>query len=136
MDNDERRENYGRDITYGTASEMAFDYLRDNLVKERADKVQRGHHYCIVDEADSILLDEALTPFIIAGPGTDTGKAVRAADSTVPFFAEVPKKVNGEYPDEVFGETVTGDYKLNRRNKTLAFTAAGVARAEKNTAPP
>jgi preprotein translocase subunit SecA len=110
---------------------MAFDYLRDNLVREKAEKVQRGHHYCIVDEADSILLDEALTPFIIAGPGTDTGNAVRAADSMVLFFAEVPKKANGEYPDEVFGENVTGDYKLNRKNKTIAFTAAGVARAEK-----
>ncbi|MDR1586212.1 MAG: methyltransferase domain-containing protein [Treponema sp.] len=131
MDSDERRENYNRDITYGTASEMAFDYLRDNLVHDGAEKVQRGRHCCIVDEADSILLDEALTPFIIAGPGVDTGQPVRAADSMVPFFAEVPKKPDGEYPDEVFGETVTGDYKLNRKNKTVAFTAAGAAKAEK-----
>ena len=131
MDDEERRENYNCDITYGTVSEMAFDYLRDNLVRDSADKVQRGHNFCIVDEADSILLDEALTPFIIAGPGVDTGKPVRAADSMVPFFAEVSKKANGEYPDEVFGETVCGDYKLNHKNKTLAFTTAGTVRAEK-----
>jgi preprotein translocase subunit SecA len=130
MDDEERRENYRRDITYGTAGEMAFDYLRDNLVRESAEKVQRGHHYCIVDEADSILLDEALTPFIIAGPGTDRGERVRAADSLVSFFTEVPQKADGSYPDEVFGEAVQGDYRLNRKNKSLAFTAAGTAKAE------
>ncbi len=72
LDNDQRREAYAADITYGTNNEFGFDYLRDNMVQYKSEKVQRGHAYAIVDEVDSILIDEARTPLIISGQGTES----------------------------------------------------------------
>ncbi len=72
LDDAQRRAAYGSDITYGTNNEFGFDYLRDNMKFELADQVQRGHYYCIVDEVDSILIDEARTPLIISGPTDQT----------------------------------------------------------------
>ncbi len=72
LDDAQRREAYAADITYGTNNEFGFDYLRDNMKFELKDCVQRGHHYCIVDEVDSILIDEARTPLIISGPTDQT----------------------------------------------------------------
>jgi preprotein translocase subunit SecA len=84
MPDDERRAAYAADITYGTNNEFGFDYLRDNMRQSRAAMVQRGHHYAIVDEVDSILVDEARTPLIISGPAEDSSELYRACDAIIP----------------------------------------------------
>ncbi|MBQ4267307.1 MAG: preprotein translocase subunit SecA, partial [Clostridia bacterium] len=81
LETDERREAYAADITYGTNNEMGFDYLRDNMVQYMTDKVQRGHNFAIVDEVDSILIDEARTPLIISGMGSRSSELYGLADS-------------------------------------------------------
>ncbi len=80
MDQKDRFDAYRKDITYGTNSEFGFDYLRDNMAIQKEQQVQRGHHYCIVDEVDSILIDEARTPLIISGPSEDDTEPYRIAD--------------------------------------------------------
>jgi len=108
----ERRLAYGADVTYGTNSEFGFDYLRDNMTMRREHQVQRGHYYCIVDEVDSILIDEARTPLIISGaPET-------AADTYRQFARAVPRL----RPDE--------DYEVDEKHKTVAVTESGVAKIE------
>jgi preprotein translocase subunit SecA len=81
LDDDERRAAYGCDVTYGTNNELGFDYLRDNMKYDRAQMVQRGHHYAIVDEVDSILIDEARTPLIISGPLEDRSQMYNPVDA-------------------------------------------------------
>ncbi len=83
LDNGERREAYAADITYGTNNELGFDYLRDNMVIYKEEMVQRGHNYAVVDEVDSILIDEARTPLIISGMGEDANDLYRVADMFV-----------------------------------------------------
>jgi preprotein translocase subunit SecA len=109
----ERQEMYGADITYGTNSEFGFDYLRDNMTMRREHMVQRGHHFCIVDEVDSILIDEARTPLIISGaPET-------AADTYRQFARVVPRLKEGE------------DYEVDEKQRTIAVTEEGVAKVER-----
>jgi len=113
MTPEERRTQYNADITYGTNSEFGFDYLRDNMTMRREHMVQRGHHYCIVDEVDSILIDEARTPLIISGaPET-------AADTYRQFARVVPRLTPGE------------DYEVDEKQRTVAVTESGVAKVER-----
>ena len=91
MDNAQRREAYACDVTYGTNNEMGFDYLRDNMVIRESDMVQRGHAYAIVDEVDSILIDEARTPLIISGQG-DKSTELYATGGSVRLPAEKAKR--------------------------------------------
>ena len=130
MDNDRRRHNYACDITYGTNNEFGFDYLRDNMCRDMVSRVQRGHNYCIVDEIDSILVDEARTPLIISGAAEDDTFKFAEVDRLIGSLTEVIKKENGDYPDEVQGEEVNGDYKLNEKNKNVSFSNAGQAKIE------
>jgi len=130
MDNEQRKENYNRDVTYCTNNELGFDYLRDNMHRDMESRVQRGHNYCIVDEIDSILIDEARTPLIISGAAEDDTFKFAEVDKMVGALKEVEKKENGEYPDETQGETVTGDYKINEKNKSVSFTNQGQATIE------
>ncbi|MDR0669664.1 MAG: preprotein translocase subunit SecA [Treponema sp.] len=130
MDNERRKENYGRDVTYGTNNEFGFDYLRDNMCRNLDSRVQRGHHFCVVDEIDSILIDEARTPLIISGAAEDDTYKFAEVDRLISSLEEIKKKENGEYPDETQGEEVIGDYKLNEKNKSVSFSNAGLAAIE------
>ncbi|MHB9296100.1 putative preprotein translocase subunit SecA [Pillotina sp. SPG140] len=130
MDNERRKEAYACDVTYGTNNEFGFDYLRDNMCRDMESRVQRGHNFCIVDEIDSILIDEARTPLIISGAAEDDTFKFFEVDKLLGSLEEVQKKANGDYPDETQGEEVVGDYKLNEKNKSVSFTSAGMAKIE------
>ena len=130
MDNARRKENYACDITYGTNNEFGFDYLRDNMRWDVEGRVQRGHNFCVVDEIDSILIDEARTPLIISGAAEDDTFKFAEVDRLLGSLEEVHKKENGEYPDETEGEEVLGDYKINEKNKGVSFSNAGLAKIE------
>ncbi|QGU94158.1 preprotein translocase subunit SecA [Clostridium bovifaecis] len=112
LDNDERREAYNSDITYGTNNEFGFDYLRDNMVVYKEERVQRQLNFCIVDEVDSILIDEARTPLIISGEGEKSTDFYRVAD----FFAKSLKEE---------------DYTVDEKTKSVILTDSGVDKAEK-----
>lgn len=113
MSPDQKREAYKADIMYSTNSEIGFDYLRDNMAVYKEDQVQRGLNYALVDEVDSILIDEARTPLIISGPGTGTSKLYRQTDR---FVKQLKKDV---------------DYKIDLESKTVALTDEGIKKAEK-----
>jgi len=130
MDNERRKQNYACDITYGTNNEFGFDYLRDNMHSRLNDRVQRGHNFCVVDEIDSILIDEARTPLIISGAAEDDTFKFAEVDKMLGTLVEVEKKEDGEYPDEIQGEEIIGDYKLNEKNKSISFTNDGLAKIE------
>jgi len=130
MDNARRKENYACDITYGTNNEFGFDYLRDNMQQTMDGRVQREHNFCIVDEIDSILIDEARTPLIISGAAEDDTSKFADVNKLVGSLREVEKKENGEYPDETHGEEVLGDYKINEKNKNVSFSNQGLATIE------
>jgi preprotein translocase subunit SecA len=130
MDNAQRKENYACDITYGTNNEFGFDYLRDNMHRDMESRVQRGHNFCIVDEIDSILIDEARTPLIISGAAEDDTFKFAEVDKLLGSLKEVQKKENGEYPDETRGEEIIGDYKINEKNKSISFSNQGLANIE------
>ena len=130
MDNAQRKENYACDITYGTNNEFGFDYLRDNMHRDMESRVQRGHNFCIVDEIDSILIDEARTPLIISGAAEDDTFKFAEVDRLLGGLKEIVKKENGEYPDETRGEEVVGDYKINEKNKGISFSNQGLANIE------
>jgi len=130
MDNDRRRENYACDITYGTNNEFGFDYLRDNMCRDMRSRVQRGHNYCIIDEIDSILIDEARTPLIISGAAEDDTFKFAEVNRLIGSLEEIKKKDNGDYPDEAQGEEVIGDYKLNEKNKNISFSNDGLSKIE------
>ncbi|MDR1466652.1 MAG: preprotein translocase subunit SecA [Treponema sp.] len=130
MDNIRRKENYNRDITYGTNNEFGFDYLRDNMCPALEQRVQRGHEYCIVDEIDSILIDEARTPLIISGAAEDDTFKFAEVDRLLGSLEEVKKKPNGDYPDETQDEEIIGDYKINEKNKNVSFTNDGLTKIE------
>ncbi len=106
LDDRQRREAYACDITYGTNNEFGFDYLRDNMKYALNDMVQRGHHYCIVDEVDSILIDEARTPLIISGPTDDRSDLYRQIDAIIP-------------------QLVDEDYDLDEKQRSIVFTEEG-----------
>ena len=126
--NAERRDAYNADITYGTNNEMGFDYLRDNMVQYKEDKVQRGHNFAIVDEVDSILIDEARTPLIISGKGDQSTDLYRQAD----LFAKSLKMVKVAKMDEKQDTEATydGDYVVDEKAKTATLTQDGVKKAE------
>ncbi|MCI1208059.1 MAG: preprotein translocase subunit SecA [Treponema sp.] len=132
MDNDARKDAYACDITYGTNNEFGFDYLRDNMQIDLSKKVQRGFNYCIIDEIDSILIDEARTPLIISGKGEDDTFKYHEVDKYVDQLTEVEKDpVTGLYPDEVQmtpeeRKALKGDYKLDEKSKRVSFTDAGM----------
>ena len=130
MDNAQRKENYACDITYGTNNEFGFDYLRDNMHRDLESRVQRTHNFCIVDEIDSILIDEARTPLIISGAAEDDTFKYAEVDKLIGGLREVQKKENGEYPDEIQGEAIIGDYKINEKNKNISFSNQGLATIE------
>ena len=129
-DNAERRAAYAADITYGTNNEMGFDYLRDNMVIYKENRVQRGHHYAIVDEVDSILIDEARTPLIISGMGDKSTALYDQAD----IFAKslkcrrVVETDSKEEDEEVYGDV---DYVVDEKAKTAVLTPEGVKKAER-----
>jgi preprotein translocase subunit SecA len=127
MDIEGRREEYAKDITYGTNNEFGFDYLRDNLKWDRSGKTQRGHNFCIVDEIDSILIDEARTPLIISGPAEDDTMHYYEVNKLIPSLSECEKDPQtDDYP-----ENPVGDYKLNEKNKHVTFTSDGMNTVEK-----
>ena len=126
--NAERREAYSSDITYGTNNEMGFDYLRDNMVIYKADKVQREHNFCIVDEVDSILIDEARTPLIISGQGDKSTELYAVADKFVRTL-KMHKVV--ELDDKQDNDDIDGDYIVDEKARTATITPSGVAKAEK-----
>lgn len=141
MDTSAKRENYSADVTYGTNNEFGFDYLRDNMKASFADKIQAKHHYAIVDEIDSILIDEARTPLIISGQGEDDTPKVRAADSIVPLLKECEKDPEtGTYYELTEMEKLDrqtalnfdekGDYKIDEKEKKVTFTKQGMTHME------
>ena len=124
----ERKKAYEADVTYGTNNEFGFDYLRDNMVVYKANMVQRGHAFAIVDEVDSILIDEARTPLIISGKGEDSSVMYKRADD---FAKTLKKSVIVELDDKVEAEEqVDGDYVVDEKRKTATLTESGVKKAE------
>ncbi|MEO7134896.1 MAG: preprotein translocase subunit SecA, partial [Vicinamibacterales bacterium] len=129
--NDQQRQvAYGADITYGTNNEFGFDYLRDNMKFDIAAMVQRGHHFAIVDEVDSILIDEARTPLIISGPAEESTDLYYEVDRIIPKLkrGEVHQgQFKGEDRDRL---EASGDFVVDEKNKTATLTESGMARAE------
>lgn len=131
MDNDARKKAYNCDITYGTNNELGFDYLRDNMQIDSSQKVQRGFAFCVVDEIDSILIDEARTPLIISGIGEDDTFKFHEVDKYVGQLKEAEKNPEtGDYPDEAQGETIVGDYKIDEKSRRISFTDQGMLKIE------
>ena len=131
MDNETRRRSYQCDITYATNNELGFDYLRDNMKWSHDEWTQRDFSYAIVDEIDSILIDEARTPLIISGSAEDDTARVFDVDKFVNQLVEVEKNPEtGEYPDELQGETIIGDYTLDEKNRKVSFTDQGMNNIE------
>ncbi len=128
MEPAERKVAYGADITYATNNELGFDYLRDNMVLYKEHMVQRGHAYAIVDEVDSILIDEARTPLIISGMGDESTKLYDMADAFAARLkcVKVKEVDNKEDSDELYD----GDYLVDEKAKTVTLTAQGVKKAE------
>ena len=127
MDNAARKAAYNADITYGTNNEFGFDYLRDNMQLTIEEKVQRGFSFAVVDEIDSILIDEARTPLIISGAAEDDTKRYFDVDKFVDQLEEVKKNPEtGEYPNELEGEEIIGDYTLDEKSRRVSFTDSGM----------
>ena len=132
MDNDERREMYNCDITYVTNNELGFDYLRDNMVIYKEQLVQRGLHYVIIDEVDSVLIDEARTPLIISG---QSGKSTRLYEACDILARQMQRgEASGEFNkmDALMGVEIeeTGDFIVNEKDKVINLTEQGVAKVE------
>ena len=132
MDNDERREAYGCDITYATNNELGFDYLRDNMVIYKEQLVQRELHYAIVDEVDSVLIDEARTPLIISGSSGKSTKIYEACDNLAKQLKRGTAKELSKM-DIIMKEddNETGDFVVDEKEKTVNLTAQGVAKVER-----
>ncbi|MDD6968037.1 MAG: preprotein translocase subunit SecA [Firmicutes bacterium] len=124
----QRREAYAADITYCTNNELGFDYLRDNMAIYKQELVQRGHAFAIVDEVDSILIDEARTPLIISGKGEDSSKLYEMADH---FVSTLHKKVFAKTEDKEDHDTYDCDYYVDEKSRTVGLTSTGVEKAEK-----
>ncbi len=119
----DKREAYKADITYSTNSELGFDYLRDNLAHDKNERFQRELHYALVDEVDSILIDEARTPLIISGPAEDATQIYQAIDQVIPHLTFQDKEDSDEYTGE-------GDYTLDLKNKQAHLTERGMVKVE------
>ena len=124
----QRRESYAADITYCTNNELGFDYLRDNMAIYKQELVQRGHNFAIVDEVDSILIDEARTPLIISGKGEESSKLYEMADM---FVAGLHKKVFAKTEDKEEYDGLDCDYFVDEKSRSVSLTANGIAKAEK-----
>ncbi len=129
-ENPERKEAYAADITYGTNNEMGFDYLRDNMVVYKEQKVQRGHNFAVVDEVDSILIDEARTPLIISGRGEKSTDLYKMANRFALSLkcVRIKEVQSKEEVDDLVDETC--DYVVDEKAKTATLTKSGVAKAE------
>ncbi len=127
MDNEARREAYNRDVTYGTNNEFGFDYLRDNMKWDIKEKIQPKHNYCIIDEIDSILIDEARTPLIISGQADDDTKKFFEVNKIVQGLKECEKDPEtGDYPEDP-----VGDYQIDEKSKRVTFTNEGMNSIER-----
>ena len=133
MDNDERREAYNCDITYVTNNELGFDYLRDNMVIYKEQLVQRGLHFAVIDEVDSVLIDEARTPLIISGQSGKSTKLYEACDILARQMER--GEASGEFSkmNAIMGEEIeeTGDFIVNEKEKNVSLTEDGVKKVEK-----
>ena len=133
MDNDERREAYNCDITYVTNNELGFDYLRDNMVIYKEQLVQRGLTYAVIDEVDSVLIDEARTPLIISGQSGKSTKLYEACDILARQLER--GEASGEFSkmNAIMGEDIeeTGDFIVNEKEKNINLTEEGVKKVEK-----
>src|SRR2546423_12387773 len=127
LDDHERQESYNSDITYGTNNEFGFDYLRDNMKFNLANCVQRRHNYAIVDEVDSILIDEARTPLIISGPSEESTDKYYKVNRIIPKLVR-GEVIEGKDPGEKY---TTGDYTMDEKHRTVALTEEGVLKVEK-----
>jgi len=125
LSDEQRREAYAADITYGTNNEFGFDYLRDNMKFELKDQVQRGHYFCIVDEVDSILIDEARTPLIISGPTDQTTDKYTRVNVIIPNLEE------GELVETIDTKTWSGDYVIDEKARAVTITDEGWEKIEK-----
>ena len=131
MDNEGRKAAYNCDITYGTNNEFGFDYLRDNMKQNINDRCQRGFSFAVVDEIDSILIDEARTPLIISGAAEDDTKKFQDVNRLFGRLREADKNPQtGDYPDEGKGEEIHGDYKIDEKSKKISFTSEGMNHIE------
>ena len=128
MEPAQRREAYAADITYCTNNELGFDYLRDNMAIYKSELVQRGHAFAIVDEVDSILIDEARTPLIISGKGEDSSALYQMADT---FVAGLRKKVFAKTEDKEVHDDYDCDYFVDEKSRSVSLTASGIEKAEK-----
>src|SRR5581483_10980560 len=126
----ERQVAYNADITYGTNNEFGFDYLRDNMKFELAHYVQRGHHYAIVDEVDSILVDEARTPLIISGPAEESTDLYYQIDRIIPSLKKGAVVVGDTKAEDREALELTGDYIVDEKHKTVTLTESGMAKCE------
>ncbi|MCL2221320.1 MAG: preprotein translocase subunit SecA [Oscillospiraceae bacterium] len=130
LTNDERRKAYAADITYGTNNELGFDYLRDNMALYKMDMVQRDHVYAIVDEVDSILIDEARTPLIISGQGDESTEMYTKVND---FVARLKKKVYATIDEKAQeDENLSADYVVDEKGKSATLTARGIKKAEQH----
>ncbi len=129
LSNDERRKAYAADITYGTNNEFGFDYLRDNMVIYKENMVQRPFNFAIVDEVDSILIDEARTPLIISGQGDKSTDLYEAADR---FAKRLVRTKVKELSDTEQHDDISGDYIVDEKAKTATLTPSGIAKAEEH----
>src|SRR5213078_1523773 len=130
LKDDERQVAYGADITYGTNNEFGFDYLRDNMKFELAHYVQRGHHFAIVDEVDSILIDEARTPLIISGPAELSTDLYYEVDRIIPRL-KAGSVIRGDVKaEEREALEATGDFIVDEKHKTVTLTESGTQKAE------
>jgi len=123
----ERRVSYAADITYCTNNELGFDYLRDNMATYKSELVQRGHNFAIVDEVDSILIDEARTPLIISGRGEDSSKLYEMADF---FVSRLRRQVFAKTDEKEVHDDYDCDYFVDEKSRTVSLTARGIAKAE------
>jgi preprotein translocase subunit SecA len=124
----ERRAAYAADITYCTNNELGFDYLRDNMAIYKAELVQRGHAFAIVDEVDSILIDEARTPLIISGKGEDSSKLYEMADY---FVSTLRRQVFAKTDEKEVHDDYDCDYFVDEKSRSVSLTASGIAKAER-----
>ena len=130
LKDDERQVAYNSDITYGTNNEFGFDYLRDNMKFELAHYVQRGHHFAIVDEVDSILIDEARTPLIISGPAEMSTDLYYEVDRIIPRLKAGAVVRGDTKAEEREALEATGDYIVDEKHKTVTLTETGTQKAE------
>ncbi len=127
LDDQQRREAYGSDITYGTNNEFGFDYLRDNMKFRLEDYVQRDFNFAIVDEVDSILIDEARTPLIIAGPSEESTDKYYRVNRIIPYLKR-GEVIEGKEPGQSY---TTGDFTVDEKHRSVALTEEGVLKVEK-----